>query len=67
MLLLYPLATVQMWDQAKNGRVPYQDVEVTMELGTTNDAAANDVINPDVKKSDDFNEPPPPSYEVTVM
>ena len=67
MLLLYPLATVQMWDQVQNGRVPYQDVEVTMELGATNNAAANDVINPDIKKSDDFNEQPPPAYEVTVM
>eukprot|EP00112_Aurelia_sp_Birch-Aquarium-sp1_P019540 Seg4846.3 transcript_id=Seg4846.3/GoldUCD/mRNA.D3Y31 product="hypothetical protein" protein_id=Seg4846.3/GoldUCD/D3Y31 len=64
MLLLYPLATVQMWDQAKNGRAPYDEIEVAMELGATNSAATNDVIEPDVKKG---SEEPPPAYDVTVM
>lgn len=65
MLLLYPLAAVQMWDQAEKGKVPYTVTEI--ELGTENPIAAQvEITNGDeiVKDSCDT---PPPSYNNTML
>ncbi len=48
-MILYPLATMQMYQQCKYGKVPYA-VSDTMEMGIENNAAANLDV-------------PPPSYE----
>ena len=63
-LLLYPLAAVQMWHQAEFGKVPYSGNEDNeIEIG---------VRNPAVRQAEDSNDQaekdsPPPAYESTKI
>eukprot|EP00795_Rhopilema_esculentum_P014324 gene14324-5364_t len=74
-LILYPLAAVQMWDQTEKGEVPYSNGDA-IELGTRNAAAAPEdtavterngfePVGPE--KVAVFEDKPPPSYDNTVL
>lgn len=65
-LLLYPLASVQMWDQADKGKVPFFNGN-EIELGTPNPAAtAEGSRNGDDIVKEAY-EPPPPAYNSSML
>ena len=64
-LILYPLAAVQMWHQVKYGKVPYAvNGGNEVEVGIENAAV---VIRPLEDRTDSEMKVPPPSYDNTQM
>lgn len=64
-LILYPLAAVQMWHQVKYGKVPYAvNGGNEVEVGIENAAV---VIRPLEDRTDAEMKVPPPSYDNTQM
>ena len=64
-LLLYPLAIVQMFHQAEFGDVPYAaNGGREVEIGMSNPAAAHITVQ---NESIDVKDSPPPSYENTKI
>ena len=63
-LLLYPLAAVQMWHQAEFGKAPYAaNGGDEIEIGMRNPAIRAAEDNNDLAEKD----PPPPAYESTKI